>query len=151
VQAPTGASVGSLVGIAQVMRDAQGPPLAVGRMAVCSDKIDNGVTKGKAVNVLHTWKDYLWAMGCKVDPPEAVPLVAAGVDAAVDGNQEKDGGADGSSQSTDAPPPSGTVQQPVERLPVEAQGEPVEGPVAEEKLTPEGNVPNAHRTLLSSL
>jgi len=61
------------------VRDAWGPPLAVGRMAVDADQIDRGVTKGKAVVVLHTWKDHLWSIGSKGEPLEAMPVsVAAG-------------------------------------------------------------------------
>ncbi|CAL1697893.1 unnamed protein product [Somion occarium] len=52
-----------------------GPPLAVGRMAVSNDVLnrsDRGDdVKGKAVHVLHTWKDHLWDMGNgrKMDVP----------------------------------------------------------------------------------
>jgi translation initiation factor 2D len=151
VQVPADASAGTLVGIAQVARDAQGPPLAVGRMAVDADKIDNGVTKGKAVIVLHTWKDHLWAIGRKGDPPEAVLVTATGAEAAAGGDQ-KNGVVDGSNEGADMPPPS-RGQEPGEHPPAEAQGGPVAGPVpvTEEKLTPEGNVPNVHRTFTSSL
>ncbi|KAJ7737885.1 eukaryotic translation initiation factor SUI1 family protein [Mycena maculata] len=46
-------------------------PLAVGRMALSSDQIQDGrQEKGKAVYVLHTWKDHLWDMGSKLDMPE---------------------------------------------------------------------------------
>ena len=51
------------------------PPLAVGRMAISSDALAHGPTeKGKAVLVLHTWKDHLWHMGSKRDVPQAVPF-----------------------------------------------------------------------------
>lgn len=45
-----------------------GPPLAVGRLAVDLDTLKAGA-KGKAVHVLHTWKDHLFDMGNKADPP----------------------------------------------------------------------------------
>ncbi|KAJ7279119.1 eukaryotic translation initiation factor SUI1 family protein [Mycena rebaudengoi] len=46
-------------------------PLAVGHMALPSDQIENGrKEKGKAVYILHTWKDHLWDMGSKPDLPE---------------------------------------------------------------------------------
>ncbi|KAJ6526619.1 eukaryotic translation initiation factor SUI1 family protein [Mycena vulgaris] len=46
-------------------------PLAVGRMALPSDQIQDGrQEKGKAVYVLHTWKDHLWDLGSKPDMPE---------------------------------------------------------------------------------
>jgi hypothetical protein len=52
--------------IAIALFDVRGPPLAVGRMAVDADKIDHGVTKGKAaVIVFHAWKDHLWTIGSK--------------------------------------------------------------------------------------
>jgi translation initiation factor 2D len=136
VQAPPAASAGTLVSVAQVARDARGPPLAVGRMTVDSDKIDNGVTKGKAVIVLHTWKDHLWAIGCKDDPPEAVRVGAADAKVIGAGDQEKDGS---SNASADAPPP-GPAQELAEHPPAEAQAVSVVGPETEEKLTPEGNV-----------
>lgn len=47
-----------------------GPPLAVGRMALPSDELKDG-KKGKAVLVLHTWKDCLWDLGSGCDVPEA--------------------------------------------------------------------------------
>jgi translation initiation factor 2D len=52
-----------------------GPPLAVGSMAMDGDAIRQGKEKekGKAVHVLHTWKDSLFDQGKKTDPPEAVP------------------------------------------------------------------------------
>jgi translation initiation factor 2D len=40
-------------------------------MALPSDQIENGrKEKGKAVYILHTWKDHLWDMGSKPDLPE---------------------------------------------------------------------------------
>ena len=45
-----------------------GPPLAVGRLAVDLNTLKAGA-KGKAVHVLHTWKDHLFDMGNKADPP----------------------------------------------------------------------------------
>lgn len=51
------------------------PPLAVGRMAVASDQLqDSGQEKGKAVHVLHTWKDHLWELGSKGDIPQDLPM-----------------------------------------------------------------------------
>ena len=46
----------------------RGPPLAVGRMAVDLATLKAG-EKGKAVHVLHTWKDHLFDMGTRADPP----------------------------------------------------------------------------------
>ena len=44
-------------------------------MAISSDQITEG-GKGKAVIVLHAWKDHLWDMGSKLDVPQ--PTVTAG-------------------------------------------------------------------------
>jgi len=46
VQVPADTSAGPFVGVAKLARDAGGPPLAVGRMAIDSDKINQSVTKG---------------------------------------------------------------------------------------------------------
>jgi translation initiation factor 2D len=135
VQAPADAPSGALVGIAGFVRDARGPPLAVGHMAVDADKIDHGVTKGKAVIVLHTWKDHLWAIGSKGEPPEAVPVSAPGDEETGAGDDDKDAGPD-AGEGADAL--TGTGQDPV------VGDGPVSGP-EEEKLTPEGNVlPHYH-------
>lgn len=50
-----------------------GPPLAVGRLAVDLNTLKAG-EKGKAVHVLHTWKDHLFAMGNKGDPPGEIAV-----------------------------------------------------------------------------
>jgi translation initiation factor 2D len=130
VQAPADAPSGTLVGIARFVRDARGPPLAVGRMAVDADKIDHGVTKGKAVIVLHTWKDHLWVIGPKGEPPEAVAVSAPGDEETGVGDDDKDAGPDGG-EGADAL--TGAGEEPV------VGDGPVSGP-EEEKLTPEGNV-----------
>jgi translation initiation factor 2D len=46
------------------------PPLAVGRMSVSSSNLQGSGKKGKAVLVIHTWKDHLWEMGSKQEVPE---------------------------------------------------------------------------------
>lgn len=50
-----------------------GPPLAVGRLAVDLNTLNAG-GKGKAVHVLHTWKDHLFDMGNKTDPPDEMEI-----------------------------------------------------------------------------
>lgn len=129
MQAPEDARSGALVGIAQFVRDARGPPLAVGRMAVDADKIDRDVTKGKAVIVIHTWNDHLWAIGSKGEPPEAVAVSTPCDEETGAGDDDKDAGPDGA-EGADALTDAG-------QEPVIADG-PVSGP--EEKLTPEGNI-----------
>ena len=125
MHASAAAPSGTLVGIAQFVRDARGPPLAVGRMAVDADKIDHGVTKGKAVIVLHTWKDHLWAIGSKGEPPEAVAVLAAGGEG-TDVGDDKDVGADGDGGEQGGHEPADVTDGPVSGI--------------EEKLTPEGTV-----------
>jgi len=46
------------------------PPLAVGRMSVSSNSLQGSGKKGKAVLVIHTWRDHLWEMGSKQEVPE---------------------------------------------------------------------------------
>ena len=63
-----------LVAVTQYHPGAVGPPLAVGRMTVSSDALrsaEDRDVKGKAVYILHTWKDALWEMGPgkKAEPP----------------------------------------------------------------------------------
>lgn len=75
VQHSISLQVDQLVSVTQYHRERLGPPLAVGRMAVTSDTLresDAKGIKGKAVYVLHTWKDHLWDMGTgsKQDVPE---------------------------------------------------------------------------------
>ncbi|KAI8968620.1 hypothetical protein BD414DRAFT_504220, partial [Trametes punicea] len=67
------------------LRGAIGPPIAVGRMAVSSDTLrsaEEGDVKGKAVYILHTWKDALWEMGPskKTDVPAPRDLKTSEVD-----------------------------------------------------------------------
>ena len=55
-------------------------PVAVGRLlAPLKDIVSalqlNNDTKGKAVEVLHVYKDHLWAMGSKAEPPSSIPAV----------------------------------------------------------------------------
>ena len=45
-----------------------GPALVVGRMALSSDLVKRG-GKGKALVLLHAWKDELWKMGGEGRPP----------------------------------------------------------------------------------
>ena len=45
-----------------------GPALVVGRMALPSDLVKRGA-KGKALMLLHAWKDELWKMGGEKRPP----------------------------------------------------------------------------------
>ncbi|KAI5985374.1 hypothetical protein EDD15DRAFT_2476550, partial [Pisolithus albus] len=63
-----------LVAIAQYNKDfptTHGPPLAVGHLAVDLGSL-KARGKGKAVHVLHSWKDCLFNVGSKVDHPEVL-------------------------------------------------------------------------------
>lgn len=73
VQHSPSLSVGQLVCVTQYYPAVNGalqigPALAVGRMALTSDRIGRS-EKGKAVNIVHVWKDHLWEMGGREDPP----------------------------------------------------------------------------------
>ena len=73
VQHSPSLSVGQLVCVTQYYPAVNGSPqigpaLAVGHMALTSDQV-RGAGKGKAVNIVHTWKDHLWEMGGREDPP----------------------------------------------------------------------------------
>ena len=104
-------------------------------MAVDGDTIDNGVTKGKAVVVLHTWKDHLWALGSKSDPPDAIPVA----------DDEATVSASGDSDSADENGPNAGPEPAAENPPVATE----EGTEEIEKLTPEGAVA-VHCTLCLS-
>lgn len=73
VQHSPSLSVGQLVCVTQYYPAVNGTPqigpaLAVGHMALAGNQV-GGSGKGKAVNIVHTWKDHLWEMGGKEDPP----------------------------------------------------------------------------------
>ncbi|KZP03005.1 hypothetical protein FIBSPDRAFT_905345, partial [Athelia psychrophila] len=60
-----------------------GAPLAVGRMALSAEDVhargerENEKGRGKAVLVLHTWKDCLWETGASGDVPAPQNVVEA--------------------------------------------------------------------------
>ncbi|KAA1466797.1 hypothetical protein DENSPDRAFT_890609 [Dentipellis sp. KUC8613] len=69
---------GTLVCVSEYERGFIGPGLAVGHMAVDPTKLLSGqINKGKAVVILHTWKDSLWELGSKIDPPPPEPFGAS--------------------------------------------------------------------------
>lgn len=65
---------GQLFAIAEFVPHASGTPLAVGTLAVEISALSSGA-KGKAVHVAHVWKDHLWMLGKKGDPPEPGPEI----------------------------------------------------------------------------
>jgi translation initiation factor 2D len=122
VQHPPDLAPGGLVGVAQYHAGKRGYPLAVGRMAVGSDRLQSEDAKGKGVLIMHTWKDKLWELGPKNDPPGPMDVSAS----ATDFGQEQ---SEDSSAPTNAAAPN--------------EGEDADSPapqaeVAETKLSPEG-------------
>ncbi|EJD04970.1 uncharacterized protein FOMMEDRAFT_120229 [Fomitiporia mediterranea MF3/22] len=86
VEMPSTPALGQLVSITQYTKGAVGPPLAVGRMAMSGEKVREEDTKGKAVYVLHVWKDKLWEMGGQSEPPEP-EVVSEAVSVAMEGGK----------------------------------------------------------------
>lgn len=72
VERVPGLAPGQLVSVKCYYRDKEGPPLAVGHMAVADGQLQKDGAKGKAVHILHTHKDKLWEMGGQGEPPEPV-------------------------------------------------------------------------------
>lgn len=103
---------GQLVGVAQYASGKRGPPLAVGYMAVAAEGIRRGA-KGKAVLVEHTYKDKLWEMGRRAEPPEALDLVVdvEGKSGGDDVDRGLDGSGDDSGEEGEraTPPPGSEV------------------------------------------
>ncbi|KAI0270474.1 hypothetical protein BC834DRAFT_1039235 [Gloeopeniophorella convolvens] len=130
VQAPPAAPAGALVAVAQYVPAHRAPPLAVGHLAVPAADIGARALHGKAVLVLHTWKDHLWAMGAGGEPPEAVPE-------AEDGEGEP-APAEGSSG-----PAQGEAEPQPEDVPVDAE--------EEEQLSPEEVSARLRAALLQAL
>ena len=64
--APSDLRVDQLVSV----RTRAGAPLAIGRMAVDSSALTVPGAHGKAALILHVYKDKLWEMGSRSDPPE---------------------------------------------------------------------------------
>ncbi|KAH9013737.1 hypothetical protein EDB85DRAFT_1899571 [Lactarius pseudohatsudake] len=113
-----------------------GRPLAVGRMAIDADKIDNSGTI-RARRSRNTWVDHLWTLGSKCGPPDVLPPVvaAAGVEATGVAGDDCDGtDSNGGHSGRDAPRPS-APQDPVENAPAVTQDG--TGQVIIVKLTPE--------------
>lgn len=103
---------GQLVGVCQYEPGKRGPPLAVGRMAVGAEGLRRGV-KGKAVLVVHTYKDKLWELGKKDDPPEPVEVTLS--DAQAEETRE------GASEDEATPPPGSEIGEGEAEGPVEGQ------------------------------
>ncbi|KAK0466225.1 eukaryotic translation initiation factor SUI1 family protein [Desarmillaria tabescens] len=103
---------GQLVAVCQYQRRDGVPtmsaPLAVGRMAVSSDQLnEGGKEKGKAALVIHTWKDHLWDMGSKGEPAEPIPIGMSNADVPEeDEEQSPEPEPEPAPPLVDGPPPS---------------------------------------------
>ncbi|RUS22292.1 hypothetical protein BC937DRAFT_89765 [Endogone sp. FLAS-F59071] len=54
-------------------------PMAVGTIAIATSKLTPlSNLKGKAVHIIHVYKDHLWAMGTKADPPDLTEMPVQG-------------------------------------------------------------------------
>ncbi|KAI0311462.1 hypothetical protein OF83DRAFT_1295388 [Amylostereum chailletii] len=149
VQRPTSLQENSLVCVTQYERNARGAPLAVGRLTVDAEKIsEGGLTRGKAVTVLHTWKDHLWMMGSKVDPPEPIPLGTGEADMVDD---EPLGEDKTSGSSPDASPEVDFGGPKVEGGSSQRSGSLASDDAEEEKLTPEDISSILRSSLLQAL
>ncbi|KAI0052419.1 hypothetical protein FA95DRAFT_1601793 [Auriscalpium vulgare] len=100
VQRPTSLHADALVSVTQYIPGGRGPPLAVGRLAVDLRVEEDDGRKGKAVTVLHTWKDHLWGMGAKGEPPEA--LEQREEKSGEEGQEGVEGGGGGEEREVDA-------------------------------------------------
>lgn len=128
VQRSPSLSIGQLVCVTQYYPTVDGvprigPALAVGHMALRGDQI-GGPGKGKAVNIVHTWKDHLWEMGGKEDPP--APRVAE-----LNRETGSEAGGEGPPISNPDPPAEITPGSSGEGSP-QLRGEPLATPPEEE-------------------
>ncbi|KAK1216736.1 hypothetical protein PQX77_020623 [Marasmius sp. AFHP31] len=140
----TNLSEGQLVSVCKYERREGVPtlssPLAVGRMAVSGERlVDGGQEKGKAVLVFHTWKDHLWAMGSKAEPPEDVPIQTS---------METEENEDGGEQHPDVP----EVTNALEELSTDDPKPPPEAEAEESyTYTPDEVSTLLHKSLLQAL
>ncbi|KAH7922526.1 hypothetical protein BV22DRAFT_1070355 [Leucogyrophana mollusca] len=97
-------SQSQLVSVTEYTRDHNrvGPPLAVGRMAVDGAVLAQEGAKGKAVIILHTWKDSLFEMGGKGDPPDPA-AIAESVEENLEEGEPQTPGNDTTGQNGEAP------------------------------------------------
>ncbi|KAH9837816.1 eukaryotic translation initiation factor SUI1 family protein [Rhodofomes roseus] len=113
VQHSPGLQEDQLVAITQYHREKLGHPIAVGRMAVDEltlERAEENDVKGKAVYVLHTWKDALWEIGASngQDVPEPRTL-----EPATNGQREQEEETGGQAQEADGQPTAnGVAEQP---------------------------------------
>lgn len=114
VQHSPSLSVGQLVCVTQYYPAVNGAPqigpaLAVGHMALAGNQV-GGSGKGKAVNIVHTWKDHLWGMGGKEDPPAPRLIELNKVDSEVNGEGPPGGDPGALAETTSGSPEEGSPQ-----------------------------------------
>jgi len=96
--------------------------------------------KRDAAIVLHTWKDHIWSIGSKGEPPEAVSVPAVGGSCDQDAGVGDGGSADGGGNvGADGPP--GYSKDAVGSKPAGVEDGLVAG--TEQKLTQEASVPGS--------
>jgi translation initiation factor 2D len=134
---------GQLVSITEHHGASQvGPPLAVGRMGVDLPLDGQEKEKGKAVLVLHTWKDWLWDMGSKGDVPLPTPL-ALRADGDKEGGEAEKESLSGAADEVDTMVGAIAVLGVSEDAQAEAASSPppsAEDAVPQNTLTPQGKV-----------
>ncbi len=102
-------------------------PVAVGRMAIDSRDLKSD-GNGKAVHVLHTYKDSLWGLGPGADPPISVPRIDEA------GTQSH-----ASDYVTQTIGPENGLAVAAGELSIQGQGDPTGENQAESQLTTQGN------------
>jgi len=91
-------------------RPAISPPVAIGRMALPSDQLRSSTKgKGKAVLVVHAWKDFLFDMGSKTELPANTILTSSSAQEHEDDSHEKDGGRGTATSPPPTPEPTETA------------------------------------------
>ena len=95
MQCPPSLREHQLVAIRQYVRiddrPALSPPVAVGRMALSSEQLRSSEKgKGKAVLIIHAWKDFLFDMGSKSDLPSDTILTTSSAQEHEDDSRERD-------------------------------------------------------------
>jgi len=128
IHCPPSLSEHQLVSIRQYVKKDGNPtlsaPLALGRMALPSNELKGKTEeKGKAVHIVHTWKDHFWDMGSKCDPPEdtimklAAPVAdedsSEGEDTDEESDEESEDGATPPPASEKAPSPTSGPSDPI--------------------------------------
>ncbi|EIN05784.1 hypothetical protein PUNSTDRAFT_91371 [Punctularia strigosozonata HHB-11173 SS5] len=125
VQHSSNLAPNQLVSVTQYHAGKLGYPLGVGRMAVGSDKLQSEDGKGKGVLILHTWKDKLWDLGSKGEPPEPMDITTPVA-------TSEQGGQDGSAPTANNP---NSVDGKAQETETDPKQESTEGPLTPEEVS----------------